>query len=299
MTLETNAVRQHVLSCRGLSFTAHEAGSGPLVLCLHGFPDSPATFRHLLPALAAAGYRAVAVTMRGYEPGSQPADNDYGALALAEDVVAWIEALGERTAHLVGHDWGASIAFAAAALSPERVQSLTVLSVPHPGLFAAVGLRDSRQMRRSWYMFFFQFRGLADWIVARNRFAFLKWLIRRWSPGWTPDRRDIDALEACFSAPGVLKSALQYYRTAFNTKAPRQAEGAALFGKPVTVPTLGLCGEDDGCIGADIFVRCMDPAMFTKGVETRRIAGAGHFLQLERPDEVNRAILSFIDSTGR
>ena len=282
------------LACGPLSFTACETGSGPAVICVHGFPDTPRTFRHLLPALGDAGYRGVAVTLRGYEPSSQPADGDYGAMALAEDVFAWMDALGLEGAHLVGHDWGASIVCAAAALNPARVKSLTMLSVPHPGLFAAIALKDFGQLRRSWYMFFFQLRGLADWAIARNDRAFLKMLYRHWSPGWTPDRADMRALIDSFAEPGVAAAALQYYRTAFNPKAPRQAEGAALFGKPVTVPTLGLCGETDGCISAGIFERCMIPAMFSAGVEVRRVAGAGHFLQMERPAEVNAAIISFL-----
>jgi pimeloyl-ACP methyl ester carboxylesterase len=249
----------------------------------------------MLPALAQAGYRGIAVAMRGYEPSSVPADGDYGAMALAEDVFAWMDALKIERAHLVGHDWGASVVCAAAGLNPARVASLSMLSVPHPGLFAAVGLRDFGQVRRSWYMFFFQMRGLADWALARNDWAFVKMLYRHWSPGWTPDPSDLRAVLDCFARPGVAAAALQYYRTAFNTKAPRQAEGAALFAKPVMVPTLGLCGETDGCISADIFARCMEPSLFPSGLTVKRIAGAGHFLQLEKPVEVNAAVIDFLN----
>ena len=285
---------RRTLQCGPLSFTAYEMGTGPTVLCLHGFPDTPRTYRHMLPALAQAGYRGIAVTMRGYEPSSQPADGDYGAMALAEDVFAWMDALKVENAHLVGHDWGASVVCAAAALNPARVRSLSMLSVPHPGLFAAVGLRDFGQVRRSWYMFFFQMRGLSDWALARNDWAFVKMLYRHWSPGWTPDSDDLRAVLDSFARPSVAAAALQYYRTAFNTKAPRQTEGAALFARTINAPTLGLCGETDGCISADIFARCMEPSLFPGGLTVKRIAGAGHFLQLEKPDEVNAAVLAHL-----
>jgi pimeloyl-ACP methyl ester carboxylesterase len=144
-------------------------------------------------------------------------------------------------------------------------------------------------------MFFFQMRGLADWALARNDWAFVKMLYRHWSPGWTPDPSDLRAVLDSFECPGVAAAALQYYRTAFNTKAPRQAEGAALFAKTVTAPTLGLCGETDGCISADIFERCMVPSLFPGGLTVKRIAGAGHFLQLEKPDAVNAAVIDFLN----
>ena len=294
MPLKIDGATVKSLKAGELSFTAYEMGQGPLVLCLHGFPDTPYTFRHLLPELAKAGFRAVAVTMRGYEPSSQPRDNDYGAAALTDDVVAWMDALGERQAHLIGHDWGASIVYAVAALAPDRVRTLTTLAVPHPAGFATVGLKDWGQLRRSWYMFFFQWRGVSDRRIERNDWRFLENRWRDWSPGWHASSGDMNALKAIFREPGVKGAALGYYRAAFDQKAPRYAEGAALFAKPIAAPTLGLCGARDGCISADVFERSMLPAMFTGPVTVKRIADAGHFLQLERPGEVNREILSFL-----
>ncbi len=293
MTLKIEGAAVKHLKAGDLTFTAYEMGQGPLVLCLHGFPDTPYTFRHMLPALASNGFRAVAVTMRGYEPSSQPKNGDYGAAALAGDVVSWMDALGEREAHLVGHDWGASIVYAAAAFAPERVRTITALAVPHPAGFATVGLKDWGQLRRSWYIFFFQWRGVADRAVERNDWRFLEKRWRDWSPGFDAPN-DLANMKAVFREPGVKEAALAYYRTAFNQKAPRYAEGAALFAKPIAAPTLGLCGERDGCIGADVFEKSMLPAMFTREVSVKRIANAGHFLQLERPDEVHREILQFL-----
>lgn len=115
------AATERRLQVGPLTFTAYEMGAGPLVLLLHGFPDGPETFRHQLPALAAAGYRAVAVTLRGYEHSSLPPDGSVRVADLAADVFGWMDAMDEARAHLIGHDWGATIAYAAAKLRPERV----------------------------------------------------------------------------------------------------------------------------------------------------------------------------------
>ena len=133
-----------------LSFSALTAGfdvnaGRPLVLCLHGFPDNADTYRFQMPALAAAGYRVVAPMLRGYEPSSQPADGDYSLSSLAQDVIAWLDDLGEDRVYLVGHDWGAAISYVAAALAPERFLSIATIAVPHGGS-CAPGWRSSRRV---------------------------------------------------------------------------------------------------------------------------------------------------------
>src|SRR5262245_22024238 len=122
--------RGHVRA-NGLNFAFLEAGSGPLVLCLHGFPDHARSFMHQLAALAKAGFRAVAPFMRGYAPTDVPPDGPYQSAALAQDAVALIEALGYTRAAVFGHDWGAVAAYGAAVLAPERVPRLIVAAVPH------------------------------------------------------------------------------------------------------------------------------------------------------------------------
>ena len=137
-----------------LTFSAQALGAGPVVVCLHGFPDNAGSFRYQLPALANAGYRGIALTLRGYEPGSIPADGDYSMEAVAGDVVTLTRALNEGPVHLIGHDWGAAIAYNAAAAAPECFRSLTTMAVPHAGRFARDGLRIFKQLRLSWYMGF-------------------------------------------------------------------------------------------------------------------------------------------------
>ena len=149
------------------SFRGLEAGSGPVALLLHGFPDHPRTFRHQLPALAAAGFRAVAPYMRGYGPGGPPADGRYDVAALAEDTVAVLDALDAREACVFGHDWGAMAAYFTVLSAPGRVRRLATAAVPYgPSFMRALG-NDYAQQRRSWYMIFFQ-HAFAEKAVVAN-----------------------------------------------------------------------------------------------------------------------------------
>lgn len=281
------------LAVGDLAFTAWEMGEGPLALCLHGFPDTPATWRHLLPDLARAGYRAVAVTSRGYEPSSQPPDSDYSLAALSEDVIGWLDALGADRAHLIGHDWGSSILHLAAARAPERALTLTALAVPHPAGFAQALAGDFEQLARSWYIYFFQ-QPAADLVVAQDDFAFLEFLWRRWSPDWTPPAEDLAHLRSVFAQEGVVAAALAYYRTAFDLTHGRLAETAALAGQPIQASTLALHGSGDGCIGAATFRRALAPGLYAASLQVETVPEAGHFLHLERPHAVNAVILDWL-----
>ena len=277
-----------------LSFTATAMGTGPLVLLIHGFPDTRETFAAQLPALAAAGFRAVAVSIRGYEPSSQPADSDYRVTALAGDVIAWIDALGETTAHLVGHDWGATIAFAAAALAPDRIASLAVLAVPHPARFAETYAKVPAQQARSAYILEFMSPD-ADEIIVAYDCAYLHNLWRTWSPGWPFVQSDIGPMRAAFCQPGVATASLSYYRQAFDVSDAGKAAQALLAG-PFTVPTLGLTGADDGCISSGVFESSMRAADFPGGLRVERISGAGHFLHREVPDRINDLLIDWMRS---
>ena len=287
------AVRK-VLRCGELAFTAYEMGQGPLVILLHGFPDTPRTWRLQMPALKAAGYRVVAVTLRGYEPSSLPSNGSYHVSSLAQDVVDWIDALGAPSAHLVAHDWGASIAYAAAALAPSRVVSLTTLAVPHPAAFAVAAKADASQMKRLRYIMLFQLPGFAEWYVRRKSFAYLETLWRNWSPGWKYAEGDLQATKDQFADPNVLGAALRYYRQALDTRSENGKASAALYAKPVDVPTMGLYGTLDGCIWPSVFEKSMPEHTFTKGRELVKIESAGHFLHQEKAEQINNLIIEFL-----
>lgn len=275
-----------------LTFSAQAMGDGPIVLCLHGFPDNAGSFRHQLPALAEAGYRAISLTLRGYEPGAIPADGDYTMETIATDILAVIESLDTGPVHLIGHDWGAAVAYVATSAAPERFKSLTVMAVPHAGRFAREGLRIPKQLRLSWYMGFFNIPWLSDWVVQRQGYAFIRKLWRDWSPGWQPEPGVLDSVIQTLSQPGVRSAALGYYRAALSIKALLVSAEEAHY--PVPVPTLALSGERDGCIASEVFEQLMVAQDFPKGLTFSRIAEAGHFLHQEQPEQVNREILDWL-----
>jgi pimeloyl-ACP methyl ester carboxylesterase len=265
-----------------------------LVLCLHGFPDHARSFRHQLPALAAAGFRAVAPFMRGYAPTEVPADGRYQSAVLAQDIVALISALGYSSAHVFGHDWGAVAAYGAAILAPDKVTKLITAAVPHGPAVLNAFMSNYDQQRRSWYMFFFQ-HPLAEAAVMHDDFRFIERLWRDWSPGWQYPSEEMDALKATFRAPGVLQAALGYYRATLNpaNQDPGLDELQAQIGmSPVTAPTLYFHGARDGCIGGDL-ADGME-ALFPNGLRKVVIPDAGHFVHQERPDEVNQTVLDFL-----
>jgi pimeloyl-ACP methyl ester carboxylesterase len=176
-------VRSATVRANGLQFGVLEAGSGPLALCLHGFPDAAHTWQHLLPALAGAGFHAVAPFMRGYAPTAVPADGAYHLGALVADAVALHEVLdGDGNAVMIGHDWGAEAAYGAAAFAPNRWRRLVTLAVP-PAALDEVLFSDYEQLKRFFYLFMFRDpAGFAETVVARDNLAFLDKLWRDWPP---------------------------------------------------------------------------------------------------------------------
>ena len=272
----------------GLEFSILEAGQGPLVLCLHGFPDTAWNMLPLVNALASAGFRAVAPFMRGYAPSSLAADNDYRATTLAQDALALMDALGERRAFIVGHDWGAVTAYLAAAMAPEKVRGIVTAAVPHLRRFL---LKPSlRQVVRSRYMGFFQLRGVPERRIVADDFRSLRALIKRWSPGWDFSEETFAPLKSGFSDPARLRAALSYYRDLPRTLVDRR--NAALIFGPLPVPARVIRGADDGCIGPEMFegqAHC-----FAAGYELITMKGAGHFMQCEQPAQFAAHVLEFL-----
>ena len=276
------------LEANGLSFGLLEAGpvDGPLVLCAHGFPDTAWSFVPVLQALADAGYRAVAPFMRGYLPTQVPPDGDYRSTTLARDLIALIDHLGAERAVLVGHDWGAVAAYIAAALRPDRLRGVACASVPHLRRFL---LRPSAtQLLRSSYMLRFQWPD-AETHLAANDFAMLRALARRWSPGAELEAT-LAPVIAGFSERARLAAALGYYRALPRTLF--SAEGWQAATTPVSVPACVIHGANDGCIGAEMFAG--QSHLFAAGVRTVRIEQAGHYVQVEQPQQFAAALLAFL-----
>jgi pimeloyl-ACP methyl ester carboxylesterase len=278
-----------------LTFSAHEDGRGPLVLCLHGFPENPRSFRLQVPALVAAGFRVVVPTMRGYEPSSQPADGDYHMLRMAEDVLVWLDELRETRCHLVGHDWGAVIAYIAAGLAPERFASLTTLAIAHPGRIERELLTTRpSQLLKSWYMFLFQLRGVAEYLFSRRDFALMEKLCRDWSPTFELPKDELRALKQTFAQPGVTRASLGYYRGLFAFFSENARQTRKVLRAPLRVPTLALTGELDGAMDTRLHDDLMRAEDFPAGLRVERLSGAGHFLHQERPQAVNALLLSWL-----
>ena len=270
------AVLEQRVEANGLQFGLLSEGDGPLVLLLHGFPDTAHTWDHVRPRLAAAGYRAVSPFMRGYHPTALPReDTDPGTLA--RDVLGLIDALGERTAILVGHDWGALAAYGASALAPDKVTRLVTVAIPHPAT-----LRPTPT--RAWgfrHFAAFKLPG-ASAQFGRNLEAGLRDLCRRWSPTWNPAPDELAAVIACFAHPGSLDAAIGYYR-AFPLRLPD------LLRQPIEVPTVVFAGQDDPIVlGSDYEAA---RRMFSSEYAIEPLPG-GHFLHREQPDRFADRLLA-------
>jgi pimeloyl-ACP methyl ester carboxylesterase len=285
-----------------LEFAYLEDGpaDGPLALCLHGFPDHAPTWTALLGDLAAAGFHAVAPWMRGYAPTAVPADGLYQPAALSLDALALADALapGDRPAVLVGHDWGAFAAYGAVVHGPERFSRLVAMSVPHRAALTARMITSPGQLKRSWYMFFFQMP-LAEHAVRFNDFALIDHLWRDWSPGFEAPAEYMRSVKETLGSPGCVEAAVDYYRHTLNPLKhdARLAVVEAAGSGWVPIPTLYLHGADDGCVGADLIDADEMKPLFPGGLDAEILPGLGHFLHLEDPVTVNARILEFLKAS--
>jgi pimeloyl-ACP methyl ester carboxylesterase len=261
-----------------LRFAFLEEGSGPLVLMLHGFPDTAHSWDDLRPRIAAKGYRAVSPFMRGYSPSGIP-DRDTDQETLARDPLALIEALGAREAIVIGHDFGASAAYGAAALGPDRVKKLFVIAIPHQGALKPT-------LKKLWgvrHFAVYKLPGAAQ-RFARNDFAALPAIYRRWSPTWNPDPTEFDAVRASFSDSASLNAAFGYYRKL--SPIP-----SASLKTRITVPTVVFAGLDDPMAEPSDYR--FAARMFESEYIVEEVPG-GHFMHREHPDAFAERLLTYL-----
>lgn len=273
----------------------------PVALCLHGFPDTAYGWRRLAPRLVAAGWRVVAPFMRGYAPSSIPADGSYHIGALMDDALQ-VRAAAGGSEHdvVIGHDWGALAATGLAALPDSPFTKSVIMSVPPVASFRSLERMTDRlrlagqlpaQLVRSWYISYFQF----PWLPERSASWVLPLLWRRWSPGYDAEE-DLRHVDAAIGTPESWRAALGPYRaTIRNTRPPtRYGELHQHFSQPPRLPSLYLHGRDDGCMTSAFahWTKRVLPAGSNVAVVDR----AGHFLQLEAPDDVADLVLDFVGS---
>jgi pimeloyl-ACP methyl ester carboxylesterase len=285
-------ISQSSATVNDMTMSYLECGTGPLALCLHGFPDSAYTWRYLLPVLAEAGFRAVAPFTRGYSPTTIPPDGLYQTGALSDDANVLHEVLGgNEDAVIIGHDWGAPSAYGAAVDQPHRWSRVVGMAVPPGAAMGMAFMTNLEQLKRSWYMFFFQ-HPLADIVVPSNDLAFIDMIWRDWSPGYK-NAEDVQRAKDCMSQPEHLEAALGYYRATLGAgkRDPRYDAIQSAATDPPPQPTLYLHGENDGCIGVEV-ARMADEMYLSMKLQVVR--DAGHFLQLEQPDVVNQLIVNWI-----
>lgn len=257
----------------GLSIAAHVQGEGPLVVLVHGFPDTARSWDDLAPRIAELGYRVVAPYLRGYAPTALPT-RDTTIADLGDDVLGLMDALGESHAVLVGHDWGATGVMMAAAKAPDRVRGLATLAIPHPA-----ALRPG--LGALWRARHFVTLTLPGAVrrFARHDFAGVDQLVARWAPGWRPDRSEFADVRRCFAEPGSLDAALGYYR-AFSFAVPDRLK------TKLPMPTVAIAGLED-IVEVEAFHRAQRG--FDGSYDVVELP-CGHFPHRERPDDVYRAI---------
>jgi pimeloyl-ACP methyl ester carboxylesterase len=262
-----------------------EAGEGPMVVLLHGFPEFWYGWRLQIAPLVAAGFRVVAPDTRGYNLSSKPTGiAPYAADQMADDIHGLIRELGAESARVVGHDWGGTIAWTLAMNHPEVVDRLAILDAAHPRALQK-GLPHPSQFRRSWYFFFFTLPGLPERVVSDRRFRFLRRFLRDARPPYTPE--EMDKYIEAWSQPGAVTAMLNYYRCSVRT--PQKKAKAAI--RTVSAPTLAIWGQADRYLTPRVREPDRDDVPNLDRVE--QLPNASHWVHHDEAERVNQLLIDF------
>ncbi|TMM08114.1 MAG: alpha/beta hydrolase [Actinobacteria bacterium] len=274
----------------GVTLHYVEAGDGLLIVLLHGFPEFWYGWRLQIEPLVAAGFRVVAPDTRGYNLSSKPEDfKNYGVDLLAADIRGLIEERGAKSALLVGHDWGGSIAWTTAMNHPEVVDRLAILNAAHPRRLSE-GLHSPSQLRKSWYFFFFATPGLPEDVVHARDWHFFRHFLGDANPPYTQE--EMDRYIEAWSQPGAAAGMINYYRASVRQS---QKEAAAKL-RPISAPTLVIWGERDSYLGSDLAEPEHDDVPNLDRVE--RLPDASHWVHHDEPEQVTRLLVEFFAPGG-
>ena len=262
-----------------------EAGDGPLIVLLHGFPEFWFGWRLQIAPLAATGFRVVAPDLRGYNLSSRPDGVEaYTADRLAADIVGLVRERGAESALLVGHDWGGTVAWTMAMNHPEVVDRLAILNAAHPRRLQQ-GLHNPNQLRKSWYFFFFAIPGLPEEVVHARNWHFFRHFLQDARPPYTDE--EIERYVEAWSQPGAATAMINYYRASVR-QSPKQAEAQL---RPISAPTLVIWGQDDAYLGPDLAEPDRDDVPNLDRVE--RLADASHWVHHDQAERVNQLLIDF------
>jgi pimeloyl-ACP methyl ester carboxylesterase len=289
MDVYANAITHRTVHANGLDFHVAVAGSGEkLALCLHGFPESSFSWRHQMPLLAHLGYLVWAPDLRGYGGSSRPIGvAAYSMHNLTADVAALIEASGAKQTVLIGHDWGALIAWDYAMFGRVPIAQLIIMNVPHPAL-AEKGLRTLRQLAKSWYIFFFQLPVIPEWSLARNGYAAIAQAFRGMAVDKSRFPRDVlRVYQDSAAQPGALTAMINYYRALLRGVRANRRRGTP----QIKVPTLMLWGEADAALGKEL---TYGTDRYVSDLTLRYLPNVSHWVQQEAPETVNQMLQAWL-----
>ena len=268
-----------------------KAEKGSIVF-LHGFPDTYHTFEKQIIHFSSSGYRCLAPALPGYLYKNQLPGKNYNLANVASALWAFLDAKKYSDLHLVGHDWGSTLSYIMTAQEPAKVKSLSLMAVPPLGELLKNAFQFPGQFLKSWYIAFFQLRGISDRIIEMTDLAFLEKLWRDWSPGWNIPGKEIQRMKSAFQAPLVLSSALAYYRGLFAVFTSEWQITRELAFQELNKPILAMTGQNDGCMDYRFFENFK--GRYPGGIKCVTIRNAGHFLHLENDPVVNEQLSIFL-----
>jgi len=290
------------VTANGITFEYLEAGEGPLALCMHGFPDTPFSYRYLLPVLAEDGFHAVAPFARGFAPTELPAlrHHIHSSVMVADQIALTRELGGGQDALLVAHDWGAVGAWGALGRAPELLGRAVIFNIP-PLEILGENLGTYEQIKKSFYFWYFQMQRVIEDRIRQDDFAFIRDIWGDWSPGYDAEEDMVHIREA-LGDPDHLRAGLGYYWGQFDPTrfgSPEWAgEQGAAWGGNVPQPTLYLHGTNDGCHGMTQEKVERVRGYGGPGSESELIDGVGHFMMVERPSEINARVTDWLKRTA-